>query len=296
MGKNIKKHYARLILFTGLLLALYSFSLSFFHILLGGPTAESNEFSMLFPPIAIAFILNFLNPPPPKKPTLKSMIPSLSLLLISFLTMAWSYFEIWHQQETFFFIPFTIAYFGLTCGLTTLIYPKKFLSKHRKFLQGLIALFALFLILGLILEYNWILISASIIHILGTSISFFIPELVVMPEYAHMSLRNYQSFIGPSCTGASAILMFLFGYGSLGWYFHLSKRLKSAHYVIWGVIGVVILNITNVLRIAGLLLIGAYYSQELAYDLFHNVAGMIFFLALILFYLRIIVKSISLPR
>ena len=116
---------------------------------------------------------------------------------------------------------------------------------------------------------NWTFLAA------GTSLSLFDPAVICHPETHELGISGFSVTIASVCSGFEGIgLIWAF----LGGYLVLFRReLRFPHALLLIPIGTVIIWLFNVLRIVGLVLLGAWGRPEVALGGFHSQAGWLAF-------------------
>src|SRR5574342_89577 len=86
---------------------------------------------------------------------------------------------------------------------------------------------------------------------------------------------GFATVIGPPCSGIFSMVLFTALFSFVYWLDSEKINARKAwKYYVFGVIGAFALNL---IRVAALLIIGAYWSPEIAVGLFHTNAGWILF-------------------
>jgi|GEM_PF-3052675 exosortase/archaeosortase family protein len=288
--------WIRFLLFSITLASIYFLAFNLFFFFYGGPSFSPNDIFPLFPPILMAYFLGHIKNSPKRLPSLwnVSTIGYMIAIEILFWGMSYLYYQQWMNFETFYLIPFFILYFILTHLLLFLFYSSSFIRKNLKALIGFSILFAITLIFYLFFQFYWYLLAGSIILIVGSFLSLFVPDIVYQTDLNSLSIDNFSVYVGASCIGLNAFFLYFFLYSSLGWYLFLDRNLNIKNYMKFGLLGLVLVASINLIRIALFMLIGAYKSSQFAFEAFHSFSGLFFFTLLILVYLRFFLKKIRL--
>jgi exosortase/archaeosortase family protein len=259
----------------------------------GGIETTTHDYSPLVPPILAMYLLNRFNDSPHEK---KHRGYGFFFGSFFFLMMAYSYHQVWTRYDTIHLIPFFVGYLGLAHALFLLFFSKKFIKRNQSLFKGFSLIMAAILAGFLALQYYWGAMASGISNILKEALSIFPLDIQSSVDWNIISLNDFSVIIGLPCTGLTSLLLFGSLYGLIGWYLRTKNKLNIPNYLIGLVLGFFTMIFFNLTRIAIILFIGAYYSPELALAAFHNIAGMLMFLAVAIIYIKFIMKWIILPH
>ncbi len=284
----------KLIIYTFVLFAVLYLAMGIFRWLFGSINVTYFEYSPIVPPIFALYLLKDLKGGVDWG---KEQLLSASILAVMFFILtAYSYHQVWMQQDTIYFIPFFIGYFGLAHSLFLFFFSKRFLKKNKKHVFGFASIIAILFACFLMLQYKWEEIASLVTFTLGGSMQIFTDAVSFHAEQNLISLNHFMVYIGISCTGVTSMLLFSSIYGLMAWDLEAKKILERVHAIVGFVIGVLTMFALNLFRIGMILLLGAYVSPKLAEIAFHNIAGVILFLAVTILYVKIVLKWLILPR
>jgi len=166
----------------------------------------------------------------------------------------------------------------------------------KLFLQELIILALIilsYIMTQVLIEGFWIYSSKAITYTLSICLPWISDNVIVNSDTLNIQLEEFSVFIGPPCAGIYSMTAFtlLFVTSLL-----LMRKWRDIHYfsallVYLG--GLIVVFLLNIVRVMIILYVGAYYSRELAIDLFHEYLSAIFLLGLFTLYLYFIVPKIS---
>ena len=210
-----------------------------------------------------------------------------SLFLLSVMGMLLSQWFLFRQVNSLYLVLFYVSYLVAVGAWFLLLYPANFFRIYRKQLVLFYVVFVLGVVAFMGLVFNWSLMAETIVLVLGNALAIFIPDLVVLHDHMSLGLNGYSAFVGLPCTGITSLLLFVSVMGALGVSLHSKKELNVLNYFIVSGVGLIFTVLLNLLRIALIFLVGAYYSPELAGILIHNVAGVILFALFIVLFLKI---------
>ncbi len=116
--------------------------------------------------------------------------------------------------------------------------------------------------------YRWMLPNV-------TKVVFLLIKLTGLKAYLYLSLNNspilgtdmFKVSIAPQCSGLEGISTFLVAFFAV--VLVNLKRINLIHSIVVAYVGILIMYLTNIMRIYILILIGHFYGPGLAVDLFH---------------------------
>ena len=108
-------------------------------------------------------------------------------------------------------------------------------------------------------------------------LSMLLPDLISRPDQSVLGARNFSVVIHPSCSGYEGIGLILVFVGAYLWHYRAEIRFPQTLVLL--PVGIVLIWLMNVLRIAILVLIGVHVSPAIALGGFHSQGGWIAFLA-----------------
>ena len=177
----------------------------------------------------------------------------------------------------------TLAVIGSACLAAM---PLRFWLRWTKHNLGLIPAIAAMSILTYVIGHHYTLslivnlrdFTDPIERSTRDMISFFLrlcgENPVFDPKYNLIGIGNFSVYIGASCAGWEGIGLFCTFFSVYLWLYRRDLRFPQA--LILLPIGVLVLWCLNVLRLVALILLGNW-SNSLAVDGFHSVAGWLFF-------------------
>ena len=172
-------------------------------------------------------------------------------------------------------------------------FVKKFKTETIVIVLGLI----LYLTTQLIVQLYWqkfsLLITYAISHILPLFTHLTYTDL----DTFQIRMLDFNVYIGPPCAGVYSMTTFTFLFITTLVFIRKTQSIdpfKTFFALLFGILATFLLNIV---RVTTIILVGAYYSQKLAIDLFHEYLSAIFLIALFMAYLYwIIPRLIEKPR
>lgn len=135
--------------------------------------------------------------------------------------------------------------------------------------------------LGLILRQLWLPLGQTTLGLVAAVLEFLaVPGLVYRPDAFIVGTETFSIRMIASCSGYEGIGLLWAFVGVYLWYFRDSLIFPNA---LWLVpIGTVVVWLANAARIAALILIGTWFSPEVAANGFHSQAGWLLFNAVTL--------------
>lgn len=166
----------------------------------------------------------------------------------------------------------------------------------RTFARELISMIVTLLSLGafiLLAEKYWTFFSYSIVKVLAVILPLFSKAAVINTQNFNVSVGSFHVVVGAPCAGFYSLLLFI-GFFALSLFFVRKNGIRYGRAAAIFLSGFAILFLINVLRIAIIILVGAYYSPDLAISIFHEYLGSIFFLGFLCVYLWYVLPHMTL--
>jgi exosortase/archaeosortase family protein len=193
-----------------------------------------------------------------------------------------------------------IYYFPLFLGFTSLfvgIFNTKFIKKFESELFLLIYTVCLYLIAQVLIEKFWVYFSNTILFALGYILPLFSKAVTIDPSELMVSMEGFSVNIGATCSGIYSLTTFAFLFVASVIMIQKKAKVDMLKTVIALIAGLVMIFVLNIIRIAIIIIIGAFYSPELAIELFHEYLSAVFLIGLFVIYLYFIFpKIIQGPR
>ena len=173
----------------------------------------------------------------------------------------------------YFILILTFILFGV--AIFSFSYIKLFIRRFKKELGISLIVSILLFFFSLLLQDRWKFLSQTITRIL----SFILSRNYEVVVYSDTTMRigDFAVNIGKVCSGIESLLLFTVLY--LFIFFLDYKKLNKKKMFVAYVPGIVGVFFVNILRIYILLLVGYYYSPDLAVGIFHTNLGWMFFVA-----------------
>jgi exosortase/archaeosortase family protein len=138
-----------------------------------------------------------------------------------------------------------------------------------------------------------------------TKVVFLLIKLTGLKAYRYLPLNNspilgtdmFQVSIAPSCSGLEGISLFLVALFAI--VLINLKRINLIHSILVAYVGILIMYLTNILRIYILILIGHFYGPGLAVDLFHSGVSILIYAIMVIAILGISyewMQEVSVPK
>ena len=201
--------------------------------------------------------------------------------------------------QTIDIIPNTFTYlFPVYAALTAFflaIFNFTFVKKFSSELFLVIYLIFLYLAGHVLLDSTWYYFSSIILYSLSSILPIFSNTVSVDPSQLMIGMENFEVNIGATCSGIFSMLTFSFLYVTSVMMIKKKAKIDWLKGIIGFVLGIIALFILNIVRIAIIIAVGAFYSAELAIDLFHEYLSAIFLIGLFLGYLYFVFPRIIKP-
>lgn len=210
------------------------------------------------------------------------LFPVIFLLLsIAAIAFPMSFFESRHISSTlYYFGPLYLSYIFLFVAIFGKNFVLKFESEH--ILMTVIIYIYLWFSLA-VLQY-WKTFAYIILQSLKLILSVFTTSAAVNAQNLNVSVGDFNVFVGAPCAGFYSLLLFVIFF-ILSVFLNRKKGIRYLRAAIIFVLGFAGLFFLNILRIAIILLVGAYYSQALAINIFHEYLGSLLFILFMYLYL-----------
>lgn len=147
-----------------------------------------------------------------------------------------------------------------------------------------VLLLVLFIIFEILISHYWMIFSQLILESL--KLLTFFTDIQVNPSTFNIALNGFEVYIGPSCAGIYSMVAFTFLFAITLFLFGQKQTINKLNaFWIW-LIGMFFVLLFNIARIFVIIYVGAYYSRDLAINLFHEYLGGVFLLLIFYFALR----------
>jgi len=192
-------------------------------------------------------------------------------------------------------IPFLIYYTQIIFAYIFLflgIFNFKFVKKFKAEVLILLLVLLLYMFTQVMVEFFWSHFSYLITYALAHILPLFTDLTYTDMETFNIRIKSFNVFIGPPCAGIYSISTFIFLYlttlALLGKYRNIDP-FKALMALLVGVIAVFGLNIV---RVAIIVLVGGFYSEKIALELFHEYLSAIFLISIFILYLYFIIPRV----
>ncbi len=184
-----------------------------------------------------------------------------------------------------------IYYFPLMIGYSFLfiaIFGFNFVKKFSSELFLIVYLFALYLVSQVLIETYWMYFSKVILYALGLILPLISKSVSIVPAELLVKMENFSVNVGAPCSGIYSLTTFLFLFIASILFLKQKMKIYIIRAAVALIAGLVLVFILNIIRIAIIISVGAFYSAELAINLFHEYLSAIFLLGLFILYLYFI--------
>jgi exosortase/archaeosortase family protein len=176
--------------------------------------------------------------------------------------------------------------------LFTAIFNIRFVKEFSNDLFKIAYLFAIFLVIRVIIGKFWIYLSTIIFYALSIILPVLSNNVSTDPSLLKVSMENFTVTIGAPCSGIYSLMTFFFLFTISVILLAQKNKLDYLKTSIALITGLIIVFLLNILRVSIIIFIGAYYSADLAMELFHEYLSAIFLIALFIVYLYLIFPRI----
>lgn len=171
------------------------------------------------------------------------------------------------------------------------IFNVGFIKRFQKDLMVCLISIGIMFFATYFIEYQWEVFSGIIMGILRYILPTINETAIVNLNSKIISMNNFTVNIGAPCAGIYSIVAFMLLFITTLYFESISHRIDKWRALAVLLSGMVAVFILNTIRITIIILIGAYYSPELAINLFHEYLGAIFLLGLFFIYLKYIIPK-----
>jgi exosortase/archaeosortase family protein len=176
------------------------------------------------------------------------------------------------------------------------IFNLKFV-KYLKLELVLVSIVVMSYVLSQILiEHFWFYFSKVILYVINIFLPLFTSDFYINNLNYNVQVADFDVFVGPPCSGVYSLVTFsLLLFISL-FFISKKKKIKWVEAFIAWLLGMILVFGLNILRVIVIVLVGAYYSEKVALELFHEYLSSIFLLTIFLVYLYFIIPKITKRR
>ncbi len=223
---------------------------------------------------------------PYKNSLWQTILFSLLALIIFLIPVKGWLLQYYHVQNVIplqfiYYFPMFLGYTCLFIGLFNFNFVRRFESE----LFLLIYTACLYLVAEVLIEKFWFYFSDTILAALGSFLPLISKTVVVDPSQLMVKMEEFSVNIGATCSGIYSLTTFSFLFVTSLVLIHKKANIKKLQAFIAYIIGLGILYALNIVRIAIIITVGAFYSPDLAIELFHEYLSAIFLIGLFLLYL-----------
>jgi len=133
---------------------------------------------------------------------------------------------------------------------------------------------------GQLTQQLWETLAAATFWLARHILSLVIPSIVSLADEKILGTAAFQIQIAPECSGYEGISLVTVFLAVYLWWFRNEMRFPNAFMLF--PLGILAIYVANALRLSALILVGTYYSPEVAVGGFHSQAGWIAFTAVAL--------------
>ncbi|MBD3360778.1 hypothetical protein GF366_03175 [Candidatus Peregrinibacteria bacterium] len=197
-----------------------------------------------------------------------------------------------NNEISFPFIAYYIQLILAFISIFLAIFNLRFVKKFK--LEIIILAFAIFLYIfaQILVERSWEKFSYLITYSLSYILPLFTKFTFVDLETFSVRMLDFSVYIGPTCAGIYSMITFLFLFVVTLVLVNKHKNIDAFKAAIALLLGIAAVFVLNILRVATIVLVGAYYSPILAIELFHEYLSAIFLIVLFALYLYFIIPRI----
>jgi len=165
------------------------------------------------------------------------------------------------------------------------IFGKKFAFHFKKEMAFFLGTIGLYLASSFFIQHQWRFFSAIILQALDQFFQLIQIQTTIDPETFGVRVADFQVFVGATCAGIYSLATFIFFFFASIFMLKKNRRLHVWKCIVVFLCGLGLVFLLNIIRIAIIILIGAYVSDVLAIELFHEYLSAIFLIGIFLLFL-----------
>lgn len=196
-------------------------------------------------------------------------------------------------------IPFQfIYYYPMYLGYASLfiaIFNWNFVKKFTSELSTILFIILFYMAFQVLLQSLWPYFSHVILSAQGLILPLFSDSVEIIPSELYVKMEDFWVTIGATCSGIFSITTFTFLFIATILMIQKNSKIHMPKTIIALIAGLLATYLLNIIRVSIIIIIGAFYSADLALELFHEYLSAIFLIVLFVGYLyfvfpRLIVK------
>lgn len=125
-------------------------------------------------------------------------------------------------------------------------------------------------------ETFWYVTGDATVWLVEQLITPFAGAPIVRPDALTIGTENFNVFVGAGCSGYQGITLIILLFSGYLWWFRRLHRFPQSFLLF--PLGIGLIFLSNIVRIAALILVGIWISPTIAVDGFHSQAGWVAFL------------------
>lgn len=189
------------------------------------------------------------------------------------------------------FAPLYLGYAFLFISIFGVRFVKAFTEELLIILGIMYALLFFFVVA----EKYWTFFSYAILKVLSFVLPLFSDKVHFRLADYNVTLQQFSVNIGAPCAGTYSLMLFVVFFGISLFFLRRRGHILYGRALMVFLAGFATLFILNVLRIVVIIMVGAYYSPEIAISIFHEYLGSVLFIGFLFVYLSYITPFIFRP-
>lgn len=150
-----------------------------------------------------------------------------------------------------------------------------------------------FILCGYLLDHSWQAFAFVILRALSFILPVFDASAVVNVADLSVTMRGFRIIVGAPCAGLYSLFLFVLFFLLSFYFVKQTKAIRRGRAAFVFFSGFIALFILNIFRIASIVLIGAFYSQEIAISIFHEYGASVIFVIFLFLYLHFVLPWIT---
>lgn len=200
--------------------------------------------------------------------------------------------NVWYQDSVgMIFTQSLWLFFTYTC-LFVAIFGRPFIQRYFHDLCLVVLILIPYRLSPLLIDYFWE--ESSYITTFGLSLFLKLSQLPHQVVYQDLSvtLKDFTIIVGPPCSGIQSLTAFTALFFAIIFLASQKRKIYFGKALAAFLFGFILVFLLNSFRILLILLVGVYYSQEVAVNLFHETIGAVLFLFFFIAYTSFILPKI----
>lgn len=198
-------------------------------------------------------------------------------------------FSVFHDVHFGTILTYLIVLYVMYACVFLAIFGPKFAGLFVRELLFLGNVSTIFLLCSYLIDVYWKSFAFVILRALGFVLPIVSKGAIVNVSDLSVSVHGFRVIVGAPCAGVYSLFLFAVFFLLTLYYLGKTKKIARLRSFIAFVLGFLVLFTLNIVRIAMIVFVGAYYSPRIAISIFHEYTASVFFLIFLFFFLSKVV-------